>query len=472
MADYLVLIMSVRDVLISNNEWWYGDFFRTYRFRRWHYYKLKSIIESGDSISILFLGMRRTGKTVVLKQLVSDLCEELGNIAVYIPVDELVLRAGKNAIVDSVEWFLRNVHPGGKPVVVVLDEAQYYADWSLGVKVIFDKLVHRTKVFFVVSGSSSLGIIMGAGEGLVGRSKMIRLYPMGLLEIIGLLHQKPEISRQISTLIKSYYGALVFEEKPQVTIDNLLVKLGVRSLDIDRAFGIMVLNGSLPQTVEMLRRGENALEVMERLLEIVDLTIMRDILRLLKKYPSKYELDPWEAQAIIHIIAYNSPYLASTNSISTSLGISWRKVDLAIKLGSLAGIITVANNYAKSPEIRERKRLRKYLITDVGLRNAIRHRLDPRRITDEEQGRILENLILAQLQKVVHILGDPNPKVYLWRMNRKEIDAVAVFRNNLMGLEIKKKKRRTNLDYFKNYVKENVRTQLIDEEKAKEWLLI
>lgn len=466
--------LSLRDILSGNNDWWFGDYFREFEFRRTHYYQIRNLIKKGEPLSILFLGMRRTGKTVILKQLVSDICEGYGNIAAYIPVDELALRVSESPIVNSVDWFLRNIHPGGKPIIIALDEAQYYDNWSLEVKVIYDRLIHKTGVFFIISGSSSLGLILGAGEGLVGRSKIVRIYPMGLLEIVGLLRQDPKISEYSASLIKSYYKNMTSGKIGELEglMDEILIRFRVSDADIDRALTIMIINGSLPQTIEMIRKNTSRSEVWERLLEIIDLTIMRDILRLLKKYPSKYDLDPIEAQSIFHIITYNSPHLTSVNAISTKLGISWKKVDLALKLGSLAGIIGIANNYAKSPEIRERKRIKKYFIMDVGLRNAVRHRLDPRRITDEEQGQILENIMHMQLQKITHILGDPNPQTYFWRMNNKEIDCVTILPNRLIGVEIKRKKRKSHLRDFSNYAGRNTRTYLIDREKMKEWLIL
>ena len=77
-----------------------------------------------------------------------------------------------------------------------------------------------------------------------------------------------------------------------------------------------------------------------------------------------------------------------------------------------------------------------------------------------------------QLQKITHILGDPNPQTYFWRMNSKEIDCVTILPNRLIGIEIKKKKRKSHLIDFSNCAGRNTKIYLIDREKMKEWLIL
>jgi len=49
---------------------------------------------------------------------------------------------------------------------------------------------------------------------------------------------------------------------------------------------------------------------------------------------------------------------------------------------------------------------------------------------------------------------------------------VTILPNRLIGIEIKKKKRKSHLIDFSNYAGRNTKTYLIDREKMKEWLIL
>lgn len=115
-------------------------------FKRIAYYKVKEIMDSFH-IPIL-IGLRRTGKTTILKQLRL----EYGDDAIIISADSFPL-----ASMTDIEFYsyLESIISAGKSVLLI-DEIQIRDKWDLITKNLFDKYVANKKLKVVITGSSSL----------------------------------------------------------------------------------------------------------------------------------------------------------------------------------------------------------------------------------------------------------------------------------------------------------------------------
>ena len=447
--------MSIIDFIYDINPWLEGIKLR-YRFKRFMFYHLlESIRNESRSIAYILIGLRRTGKTVILQQLAEELTES-GENAVYIQVEDALLRFGENSIIKTVEAWIS--HSKRRRMVVFLDEVQYDPKWSLQVKVMLEKARSRgERTIFICSGSSALGTLVGASESLSGRAKILRLYPMGLLEILG-------IEKDID-IFRGKYDAVMrglnklFRGRVQEAYEIMRSGIGNAVKEARGLINNALIYGGLPETYDMIKQGAQLTEIRSRLTELVDLIIMKDIIRLQKLYPSRYEITPDEALKIFRIIVEDSPGLATSNSIATETGVYVKKVELALSLFEYSGLIGVAKQFAKSTRISERKRIVKLFSMDIGIRNAFKFMMHRKLLSNYmEVGRIFENLMLIQGLKLTHFFGNPYPEINFWRMRRGgydyEVDLV-LRTDKIIGIEVKKGKKSKGLEKFLNYMGES-----------------
>lgn len=115
-------------------------------FKRIAYYKVKEVMDSFH-IPIL-VGLRRTGKTTILKQLK----QEYGETAVIVSADSFHLIS----LTDSEFYsYLEGLIKTGKKVLLI-DEIQIRDKWDLIVKNLFDQYVADKELKVAITGSSSL----------------------------------------------------------------------------------------------------------------------------------------------------------------------------------------------------------------------------------------------------------------------------------------------------------------------------
>lgn len=434
-----MIALSVIEFLYNSNPWWEGKKLG-YTFRRPIYYGLLECIHNQDSAgSIVLLGPRRTGKTVILQQIAETLTNEELSV-VYIPIDELVeLKLGR--LIDIVEFYLKNLRETGK-TVFLLDEVQYYGGWAREVKILVDRFRRLgEKIVFVCTGSSSLGVTIGAGEALLGRAGIMRIFPMSPLEVIDFRENRGLSEWIWSNRIFVAENALL---NPELVLKKIYHDLGSAPLEaVQRELMKILYWGSLIEIVNAINKGTSNIEVRRRLLEIVDLTILRDILRIQKLYGSKYELNPDEATKIIKLSMVLSPLITSINDLSTRLGINKEKIKLAVRLAEYAGLIRTMKQFATSPMTVARKRKIKIHTMDTGLRNALKNISWRAYISNNEEiGKNLENFIISRLYPILHTLGEPNPTVFFWQRKiggkTYEIDAIISIHRQTLAIETKK----------------------------------
>ena len=145
----------------------------------------------GDREVHAVAGARQAGKTTMLMQLAARLVAERGvdpRRIMYISLDEPPFLSGARYLLDALEWYAREVvreQPGGitERLYVMLDEIQEVDGWQSILKRWVD--LHRNAKF-LVSGSSSIGMLSGASESLAGRIRYQQVMPMSFPEYASL----------------------------------------------------------------------------------------------------------------------------------------------------------------------------------------------------------------------------------------------------------------------------------------------
>ncbi len=210
------------------NPWWKTGKVREEwleEYKRKLYYKVLNYMNKRQII--LIQGLRRTGKTTIMFQLIQTLLDK--GIApkniIYFSFDELVYEIKE--VLDAYQKFIlgKSFDKTRDKIYVFFDEVQKVKNWEEKLKVFYD-LYPNLK--FVISGSSSIRLRKKAKESLAGRIIDFTLTPLDFTEFLELngytvneIIKNPELwKREIMPLFYRYlkYGGfpeLVREENEE-----------------------------------------------------------------------------------------------------------------------------------------------------------------------------------------------------------------------------------------------------------------
>lgn len=170
------------------------------KFKRDLYFEIEKWLGKKQAIAIA--GLRRTGKTTLMRQAM----EKLGNDAAFFSFDEEETQK-KETLVFVIDFFLNNF----KSKYVFLDEIHYIDDWEGVLKRYYD----LKNVKFVVSGSESLELDK-AGAKLAGRMVTFSLEPLSFREYLGLKGRDLKIEKpgldDWNAMEKIYTGLITEKE--------------------------------------------------------------------------------------------------------------------------------------------------------------------------------------------------------------------------------------------------------------------
>ncbi|MFB6158042.1 MAG: ATP-binding protein [Candidatus Nanohalobium sp.] len=131
--------------------------------------------ELDEDIITAITGLRRAGKTTLLKKMVKTLLEEKKPKNILYFSFDLAEETDIRSVMDiySEEILSQTFENLDQKVYIFLDEVQKLENWSNQIKSIQDR---DYNIKFVVTGSASTNITKGAGESLVGRIMIHRLH--------------------------------------------------------------------------------------------------------------------------------------------------------------------------------------------------------------------------------------------------------------------------------------------------------
>lgn len=150
----------IRALARDFNPWWEGKSPVVPEYRRHIFAEIEKYIRTKQIIAIV--GLRRVGKTILMKQIIKGLAAEKENIF-YFLFDDLLVQ-NPDALEDVLDYYLKTVAKAGKKYIF-LDEIQKVPYWQDILKRFYDT---REDIKFMVSGSASLQI-KKSKESLAGR---------------------------------------------------------------------------------------------------------------------------------------------------------------------------------------------------------------------------------------------------------------------------------------------------------------
>lgn len=167
------------DLLYQYNRWWEEPFRLSGVYRRERYIGyLRDHLRAGRVV--LVTGLRRVGKTTLMRLLVEDLIGAGADprTILYVSADDYLLR--EHSLLDVVDSFRRiQKLPVDRGVILLFDEVASKADFQQQLKTLVDR-----DNCSVVASSSSASLLNDNGGLLTGRSTTLEVQPLSFAEYL------------------------------------------------------------------------------------------------------------------------------------------------------------------------------------------------------------------------------------------------------------------------------------------------
>jgi len=395
------------DEIIIQNPWWktgHVSETRLGEIRRQEFELLTQEL-AGKKITCL-LGPRRAGKTTLMYGMIDHLLNSgvAQEKILYISLDNPKIRLSLQKEFDEMMWeysslIIREpIDNLSNTVYVFLDEIHKLDDWGNILKYWHDM---GLKIKFIVSGSSSLRILKGSGESLLGRINFNLILPLTFSEFAG---RQVEADLHDFDEIKKAHDSLILEKQ------DLLIKLND-----------YILKGGFPEVFGLkdMERVYDALKLYKTL------TINRDILDL------KNIKEPRILSDLADLLSDFMSQRINYSRFAEILNIKVDTVKSYISYLEECFMIHTTYIYSKKQVISTRKEKKLFFI-DCGLRNS----LLLKEIDELEKTKIVENLVFS------HVLSlkkrDLFPKIFYWLDKaRNEVDIVFTMDGKTIPIEVK-----------------------------------
>lgn len=258
---------NVIKVLMMNNPWLSGkkqNIFDQYPHARFQLETLMKTLETKHRRFAIVTGMRRVGKTTLLKQGIQRLLEggTPAHQVFYLPCDHPLLESGQ--IPDFIEVIEAHFAPSGT-WYLFLDEVHLTSQWNVWLKVIHDQ---NPSIRITATGSANPALVQGMKDSGLGRWREINLPTMSFAEYCRMKDMKhmkppemPPFPDEGSTITDTEVWQMVEHTK---TLQPLLAQY--------------VSEGGFPE-----RNGAEDLEDMNQLLynDLFIIMLRRDLIRYL-----------------------------------------------------------------------------------------------------------------------------------------------------------------------------------------------
>ncbi len=194
----------MEDLLYQYNPWWEGQIdISGIRPRQKQLSKIESLIS--EKQAVFLTGLRRVGKTTLIKLLVERLIRDgtKPQDILYVSLDDYLLR--RESIVDIVTTFRRIQKTSvAQSVILLFDEITYKQDYQQQLK----NLIDRENVT-VVATSSSSSLLRDQKAFLTGRSATIEIQPLTLQEYLDF--KGVRVAKKDQHLLDSYFRDYIRE---------------------------------------------------------------------------------------------------------------------------------------------------------------------------------------------------------------------------------------------------------------------
>lgn len=382
--------ISEKDIRLRierDNPWWSNpqvklpeaDYQRRVYFQPFRALALNFDVKRGT----ILLGPRRVGKTVIIRQLISDLIAHGTDpkSILYASIDAPIYSG------ISLEKFLEFM-PGGTENdtsrIVIFDEIQYLRDWEVHMKDLVD---NHPASKFIASGSAAAALRLQSRESGAGRFSDFMLPPLTFYEFLRFTGDDEKL--------------ISHDETGYVTND--INALNARFIDY--------LNfGGYPEAVFNEAIRSNPEQFIKN--DIIDKVLLKDM-------PSLYGITAiQELNKLFSFLAYNAGNEASLENISRESGLFKPTIKKYIEYLENAFLIIKLQTVDDNCRTMKRERNFKIYLNNPSMRAAL---FGPVSADDGERiGHLAESAVFSQWQ---HSNGSRQLRYSRWR-NEGEVDVV------------------------------------------------
>ena len=203
----------MKQILEELNPWWSADFKEVLIQRKKYVLKLQSFIDKKEVI--ILTGMRRVGKTTLLKQTIQYLLQQ--NIQkehiLFVSLDLLAL--SDYSIYEIVQEY-KSMHKidNSTKVYLFLDEVTYKPHFNQELKNLYD--IGNYKIF---ASSSSASALIDNQAFLTGRAKYLEILPLTFEEFV--TFKKYDFNKTSQAILKGLFEDYMKEGGiPEFVLDN------------------------------------------------------------------------------------------------------------------------------------------------------------------------------------------------------------------------------------------------------------
>lgn len=334
-----MLIMTSIGALEQFNPWWKtGNVKDSWLepYKRHIYSDIEKY--TGKRQVILIWGLRRTGKTTIMFQLIQDLLSYTDNKHIfYFSFDEIVFDFKE--ILESYQQTVlgSSFDDAEGKIYIFLDEIQKVDDWENKIKVYYDLYPN---IKFFISGSASVSLRRKSTESLAGRIMDFQMKLLSFEEFIEMngrdmkkIREKPDLWKR--ELIPLFYRYLKYGMFPELCAEN--------DEDFARKY---ILNN------------------------VIERVIYKDL-------PDEFEIKDVELlKTLVYIICKKPGMIVNYREIGKDLGKDQRTIANYFEYLEFGLLIKYVFNYRGSPIASRRKMKKAYLYTP-NLAFAFNQDIDP-----------------------------------------------------------------------------------------------
>ena len=412
--------MINKQELLLRNLWWENGNYRPEADslpKRALYSVVQNNLSNPFIINIV--GLRRVGKSVMVKQTISHLLDQKvdpSNIFYHL-FDYSTQRQSPEFLEEVIRSYLLQVlaEPGyniKERVYIILDEIQYIDNWQAILKRFYD--LTDKKIKFIITGSQSLLLKNRHLESLAGRITDLYLPPMLFREYLNIAKKEVEVLTQFDL----YH---LPETYNQLTSYNLW-----NSPKLQKYCNEYLTGGEFPENIVLTSYQEKHDYMRNSVLgKVID-----DCIKI-------YKIDKTDEFKLItdHLLV-NAGSIFEIDNICREIGLTKKTVASYLEYLKEAYIFEPFYKYTKS-RIKRGRLLKKIYAPSTNLICALNHLTD-QHVEEVPQafGKIVEN-------SVYNTLKDRYPETYymdslsFWRKGREEIDFIVVRNNAHLPIEVK-----------------------------------
>ena len=359
--------------ILKYNLHWREDFTYNYKIKRDLFNELVMYLDTKQSIGII--GLRRTGKTVLLKQIIDHLIShkvqrdsilyfsfDEENVSMKDVISEFLSRTGKDIL-------------GTARLYIFFDEIQKLDGWQNQLKYYYDTY---PGIKFFISGSSSLFLKQKAEESLAGRIFLYNLPVLGFTEFLRLKGDEELIKRpeMFEEAIKEQVPMYMKRQLPELVMENEhFIRMYMES----------IINKMVYEDLPRVFPVEN-----------------EDILK-----------------QILVIVSSNPGMITDYESLANDLDITRKTLVKYISYLEKGFLLQKCYNFSRNRLTSEKKMKRLYLTSSTMLYHLGEH---------PDIGRVVENLVVTY-----------SGTSFFWRKGISEVDCVVIKNDVVVPLESKYK---------------------------------